>query len=96
MFRIMLAAAAMVIPAAASATPSTVYLQDNSAHVPYGDLNLRSDGGRQRLVGRIQRAARLLCDAPDADPFAPQPTQKQCLRVAVADGVAQMNAIARR
>jgi UrcA family protein len=96
MFRIMLAVAALAIPAAASANVPAVYLQGESAHVVYGDLNLHSDGDRHRLAGRIRRAAQLLCDAPDPDPLLPEPGHGHCFRVAVADGLAQMNAIAGR
>ena len=95
MFRMIIAAAALTFAASASAN-STVYVKGDSAHILYGDLNLRADNDRQRLVGRIHHAAKLLCDAPDPDPFMPQRSQADCLRKAMADGSAQMNVIVRR
>jgi UrcA family protein len=94
MFRTIIAAAALGLSTAAAASTSNIYVDDSSAHIRYGDLDLHSSGDRQRLVGRIHRGAQLLCDAPDPDPMQLSP-EGTCYRVAIARGVAQMNAIAR-
>jgi UrcA family protein len=95
MFRLIIAATAIGLSAAAAASTSNVYVERGTAHVRYGDLNLQSHGDRQRLVGRIHRGAQMLCDAPDADPMQLSPAGA-CYRVAIADGVAQMNGLAHR
>lgn len=94
MLSMIIAAAALGAAASASATPA-VYMTGDSAHVRYGDLNLQSGSGRQRLAVRIHHAAELLCDAPHPARLLAQP-QAQCFRMALADGVAQMNVISHR
>lgn len=95
MFRTITAAAVLGLSTAAAASASNVYVQNAAAHIRYADLDLQSNGDRQRLVGRIHRGAQILCDAPDADPMQLSPAGA-CYRVAIAKGVEQMNAIARR
>lgn len=95
MFRMIMAVTALGLSTTAAASTSNVYLQSGAAHIRYGDLNLQSHGDRQQLVGRIHRGAQLLCEAPDADPMQLSPAG-DCYRVAIANGVSQMNALARR
>jgi UrcA family protein len=93
MFRTMIAAAALIASTAATANTSNIYLQGDSARVRYSDLDLHSPAGRSTMVGRIHRAAQLLCEvsSSDASPF--EPMGGTCFRVAIADGVKKMNAI---
>ncbi len=56
-FAATLAAACIGGAALAAEAPPTV-------RVPYGDLNLSSDAGRQALLQRLASAAHRLCDEP--------------------------------
>jgi UrcA family protein len=96
MFRTMIAAAALLASTAASANSPTVFLRGDSAHVRYSDLDLQSHAGRSTMLGRIHRAAQLLCGTSitDASPF--EPMGGTCFRVATADGIKKMNAIGGR
>ena len=97
MLRMMIVGAAVLLPAAAFATPSITVSDDGlTARISYRDLNLGSPGDRSMLAGRIQRAASLLCFEPDNLERAIYPARAECYRIAVANGVAQMNAIAAR
>ena len=96
MLRMMILGAAVLLPTAASATSSITVSDDGlTARVSYRDLNLGSPADRSMLTGRIQRAAGLLCFEPDnVDPLTNYLTRAECYRIAVANGVAQMNTIA--
>ena len=96
MLRMMILVAAVLLPTAASATSSITVSDDGAtARISYRDLNLGSPADRSMLAGRIQRAAGLLCFEPyNLDQLADYPTRADCYRIAVASGVAQMNAIA--
>ena len=98
MLRMMVLGAAVLLSTSASATTSITVSEDRlTARISYRDLDLGSPADRSMLAGRIQRAAGLLCFEPDAvDPLANYPTRAECYRIAVASGVAQMNAIAAR
>jgi UrcA family protein len=91
-----LSAAILTLSLGSTPPASAVYLQGDFAHVLYGDLKLDSGGDRQRLLKRIQHAAHLLCEPPGPAPLLPKSSQTECLRVATADGVAQMNTLTRR
>lgn len=96
MLRMMILGAAVLLPTAAFANSSITVSDDGlTARISYRDLNLGSPADRSTLAGRIQRAAALLCFEPySADPLTNYPTRAECYRIAVATGVAQMNAIA--
>lgn len=94
MFSTLLSAATLTL--SLSGTSSTaVYLQGEFAHVLYSDLDLGSGTDRQRLVQRIQHAARLVCEVPGPAPLLPKSSETECTRIAIADGVAQMRALTR-
>jgi UrcA family protein len=95
MTRFTIALAATMLASAASAHSSDVIISSGSAvHVSYGGLNLHSRQGRDQLAGRIRGAAAALCNDPNIDPLDVRLKRMDCYRVAVADGVSQMNAIA--
>jgi UrcA family protein len=97
MTRFMLAAfAAAAIAAPASASTANVFVQGQSVHVPYGDLDLRSTDGRTQLSGRIQKGARMLCSEAYGDDFTSYGAREGCYRAVLADGAQQMNKIVRR
>lgn len=58
------AAAMLVVPTVSQAAES------NSVRVPYADLNLTSQVGRQVLEGRIVFAARVVCEIEDSRELA--------------------------
>jgi len=93
MFRMIFAATAMMGSTAAFANTSAVFLQGESAHVRYGDLDLKSQAGRTVMVGRIHQAAELLCAVSSADSSPFEPISATCVRVAIAQGVSKMNGI---
>ena len=96
MLRMMILGAAVLLPTASFATPPITVSDDGlTARTSYRDLDLGSPADRSRLTGRIQRAAGLLCLEPNSgDPLSMFTTHAECYRVAIANGVAQMNAIA--
>ena len=97
MTRISLGLAFAFFAASASAhSPEIVATSDNRAHVAYADLDLSSSAGRTQLTGRIRAAAASLCNDPNIDPLNVHLKRMKCYRVAVADGVSQMNDLANR
>lgn len=95
MKRMMIAAAAVLLPTAASATSSIALSRDGStATVSYDDLDLGSPQGRSELSARIRRAADMICFESAMDPLIIVPERAECHRAAVRNGVVQMNAIA--
>ena len=73
-----------VLPAAALAcallTPAAVQAETLSVAVPFGDLDLTKDAGRQTLDARLERAARKVCGgvAPARD-LAQMQNYRACL-----------------
>ena len=95
MLRMMIAAAALLVPATASASTISLSEDGSKATISYRDLNLGSPSGRTTMTVRIHRAAELICFDPfNYDPVTPAPVRAECYRVAVRSGVQQMNAIA--
>ena len=95
MTRISIALAAAMLATGASAHSSDVIVTNGTGvHVGYGDLNLHSRAGRAQLLGRIRVAASSLCSDPNIDPLDVRLKRMECYRVAVADGVSQMDNIA--
>ena len=97
MTRISLSLAAALVATTASAHPADVVVTGGSgAHVSYADLDLHSSSGRAQLTGRIHAAAASLCNDPNIDPLDVRLKRTHCYRVAVADGISQMNHLANR
>jgi len=95
MLRMMIAAAALLVPSAASASKISLSEDGSKATISYRDLNLGSPAGRSKMTVRIHRAAEFVCFDPfNYDPVAPAPVRTECYRAAVRSGVDQMNAIA--
>jgi UrcA family protein len=96
MYRMMIAAAAAVLFAsAAPANTISVYLDGGAAHVRYSDLDLQSQTGRTKLVGRIHMAADMLCADLTGELFQSK-ARSNCYRVAVTSGIRQMNEVSSR
>jgi UrcA family protein len=84
----------MLATGASAHSSEVIVTSGTGIHVGYTDLNLRSPAGRARLVGRIRVAAVSLCSDPNIDPLDVRLKRMECYRVAVADGVSQMDNIA--
>jgi UrcA family protein len=93
---IMMTAAAMLATSAVSGSSGFLAQSGPAIHVGYGDLDLNSDAGRNRLAGRIQFAAQQLCGQPAIESLDMKAKRAECYRIAVASGAEQMEAIAHR
>ena len=97
MTRISFGLAFALLAAGASAhSPEIVVTSDTRAHVAYADLDLHSSAGQAQLTGRIRAAAASLCNDPNIEPLNVHLKRLECFRVAVADGVSQMDHLANR
>lgn len=98
MLRMMIAAAAVLVSTAASATSAITFSNDGlSASIYYRDLDLSSRAGRAELTGRIRRAADALClEDYNVVPLGSDPSREECFRSAVASGLGQMEEVAAR
>jgi UrcA family protein len=61
-----------------------------SVAVPYGDLNLRSAAGRRALAGRVEAAARQLCQPGLIAPLKERADRRACFEAAVASAQTQI------
>jgi UrcA family protein len=96
MLKIMILAASASLIAPGPANSADVFMpRRNIAYARYGDLDLKSEVGRRRLIRRIRFAADTVCtDRSELVPF--NPARDECYRAAVADAIDQMNAIVGR
>ena len=79
--------AAALAPAAIAQTPA----ESASVRVAYGDLNMSSQIGGEKLLSRIQSAAKKGCaKAVEHSPLAPR-AMTNCRQDTVAHAVRQMN-----
>jgi UrcA family protein len=94
MTRFMIAAAAgVMIASAASASMPRVFLNGSTVHIRYADLDLRSASGRTTLERRIREGADMLCADANDDRLPTHVARKECYRIALQSGHAQMGAI---
>ena len=91
MTRFALAAFAALSSAAVPASASTIHIRGDRAYVDYQDLNLASPQGRDALIHRIKSAAEAVCNPEEFNGFSH--SDPKCVRLAVASGVAQMDAV---
>ncbi|ABF54824.1 UrcA family protein [Sphingopyxis alaskensis] len=75
-------------PAAAEPIVATAPWSDSrSVIVSVADLNLKSNGGLDRLDRRLRSAARLVCDVrPDPEPLLRKSSAARCFKDALEDG----------
>jgi UrcA family protein len=94
--KMIIAAAALASATGASANTAGVYLDvADKAHVRYSDLDLQSALGRAQLRDRIRHAADLVCTFVSGF-TAYDDTRSDCMRVAIASGNSQMDAVVSR
>jgi len=62
-----------------------------SVTVHYSDLNVSSPAGAKVLYGRIQRAARVVCNVYSAKDLRRAVMERECYRNAVANAVGEVN-----
>ena len=77
-FAALLFASALVVPTVSQAGTT------NSVKVSYADLNLATDQGQYRLQGRINGAARIVCEIEDSRELALRSATNACRGDAVA------------
>ena len=91
MTRFALAAVAALACTAVPADASGIQFKDDQAYVGYQDLNLTSHEGRDALLRRIKVAAYTVCNPEEFNRFSQ--ADPKCVRIAMASGVEQMDAI---
>ena len=91
MTRTLFAAFAALSAVAVPASASTIQVRGDRAYVDYQDLNLSSSQGRDALLRRIKSAAYAVCNPEQFNSFSQ--SDPKCVRLAVAGGVAQMDAV---
>ena len=91
MTRTLIAAFAALSSVAVPASASTIQVRGDQAYVGYQDLNLSSTQGRDALLRRIKAAADVVCNPEEFNGFSK--ADRNCVRLAVASGVAQMDAV---
>ena len=80
-----LPALAALVVTAALVTPTVSHAAEtNSVRVSYADLNLATGLGQQRLEGRINHAARIVCVIEDSKELALRSATNACRTDAVA------------
>jgi UrcA family protein len=89
-----LAGSVALATAAQGADNSDIVVQNGpTARVSYADLNLNSQAGRERLAGRIESAASVLCLDTNVEPVSVRMDRARCYRAAVASGADRMSRI---
>jgi UrcA family protein len=79
------------VAATFNAGAHAVALDDTqTVKVGYGDLNLTTRQGKQALVRRIQRAADLVCGAPDALDLTREASYRNCVTNATNGALSQV------
>ena len=79
--------------ASASAAQTPLVVKGSNAPfkvVNYGDLNLASQSGQERLFGRIRAAARSICYENNIEEVKFVLMRRDCYDTAVSDGLRQM------
>ena len=80
----------IVLPALALAAATPALAQPVSATVPYGDLDLTKETGREVLDARITRAANRLCGTVGARDLARIAAHKTCVAEVRASAAPQV------
>ena len=97
MKRFLISAAVTILGSASAAQPPLVVTNAPFKVVSYGDLNLSSKAGQDRLTSRIRSAARDICLANNIEEVKVTAARHHCFNTALNDGLSQMNeAIAAR
>jgi UrcA family protein len=83
--------AVMCVAATLNASAHAVVLDDPSTlKVNYGDLNLATQRGKDALVRRIQRAADVVCGAPNARELVLSASYRDCVTNATNGALSQV------
>jgi len=97
MKKVLISAAIAMLGSASAAQPPLVVTNAPFRVVSYGDLNLSSPSGQNRLMNRIRAAARDICLENNINEVKVTAARRHCYSAAVKDGLSQMNeAIAAR
>jgi UrcA family protein len=83
--------AVMCVAATFNVSAHTVSIDDpRTVKVGYDDLNLTSQRGKDVLIRRIQRAADLVCGAPDARSLVMAASYRNCVTNATNGALSQV------
>lgn len=92
MRKILIAACIGLLGSASAAQTPLVVMGSNAPFkvVNYGDLNLASQSGQERLFSRIRAAARSICSEDNIEEVKFALMRRDCYDTAVNDGLGQM------
>lgn len=85
MLKLIPALGALALSAILLVPTATQAEETNSVRVSYGDLDLASIVGRQKLQHRIASAAKSVCDTADVRDLAMADAIRECRATAIAD-----------
>ena len=91
MKKILVSAAIAMLGSASAAQPPLVVTNAPFKVVSYGDLNLSSQSGQDRLASRIRSAARDICLENNIEQVKFTAARRHCYNKAVNNGLSQMN-----
>jgi len=91
MKKILVSAAIAMLGSASAAQPPLVVTNAPFKVVSYGDLNLSSQSGQDRLASRIRSAARDICLENNIEQVKFAAARRHCYNKAVNNGLSQMN-----
>lgn len=90
---ILMLVSAAALATAAGAEPTVVVEGDapSIARITYDDLNLGSERGRERLVGRVTAAVRSICQDDNRDMLAVELDEQRCFTASIREASAQID-----
>ena len=91
MKKVLISAVIAMLGSASAAQPPLIVTNAPFKVVSYGDLNLSSQSGQDRLASRIRSAARDICLENNIEQVKFTAARRHCYNKAVNDGLSQMN-----
>ena len=91
MKKVLISAIIAMLGSASAAQPPLIVTNAPFKVVSYGDLNLSSQSGQDRLASRIRSAARDICLENNIEQVKFTAARRHCYNKAVDNGLSQMN-----
>jgi UrcA family protein len=91
MKKVLISAVIAMLGSASAAQPPLIVTNAPFKVVSYGDLNLSSQSGQDRLASRIRSAARDICLENNIEQVKFTAARRHCYNKAVNNGLSQMN-----
>lgn len=91
MKKVLISAAIAMLGSASAAQPPLIVTNAPFKVVSYGDLNLSSQSGQDRLASCIRSAARDICLENNIEQVKFTAARRHCYNKAVNNGLSQMN-----